>query len=99
MAQQAAVEWLWRWIMDNPFASFDDGVKAYTQAKAMEKEQRNKDYNAGYTDAQCNHINDAENYANEIDYLQSRIDEIDSKIKAKQNSIADMLINGNTNNK
>lgn len=35
----------------------------------MEKEQRIKDYNAGYTDAQCNHINDAENYANEIDYL------------------------------
>jgi hypothetical protein len=71
----------------------------WEQAKQMEKEQRIKDYNVGYDDAQCNHINDAENYANEIDYLQSRIDEIDSKIKAKQNSIADMLINGNTNNK
>jgi hypothetical protein len=35
----------------------------------MEKEQRIKDYNAGYTDGQCNHINDAENYANEQEYL------------------------------
>lgn len=39
MAQITAVEWLWRWIMDNPFGSFDDGVKAYNQAKAMEKQQ------------------------------------------------------------
>ena len=39
------------------------------EAKEMEKEQRIKDYNAGYTDAQCNHINDAENYVNEQDYL------------------------------
>lgn len=39
------------------------------QAKLLEKEQRIKDYNAGYTDAQCNHINDAENYANEQEYL------------------------------
>jgi hypothetical protein len=37
--KQTAVEWLWRWIMDNPFGSFEDGVKAYNQAKAMEKEQ------------------------------------------------------------
>lgn len=42
MAQQTAVEWLWRWIMDNPFGSFDDGVKAYNQAKEMEKEQMHK---------------------------------------------------------
>lgn len=39
------------------------------QAKQMEKEQRIQDYNAGYTDAQCNHINDAENYLNEITYM------------------------------
>ena len=43
--------------------------KILEQAKQMEKEQRIKDYNAGYTDAQCNHINDAENYANEQNYL------------------------------
>lgn len=99
MAQQTAVEWLWRWQMDNEFASFEQGVSAYRQAKAMEKEQRIKDYNAGYDDAQCNHINDAENYANEIKYIQSKIDKIDSEIKAKQNNIADMLINGNMNDK
>ena len=39
------------------------------QAEAMEIEQRIEDYNAGYTDAQCNHINDAENYINEQEYL------------------------------
>jgi hypothetical protein len=32
--------------------------------------QRIKDYNAGYTDAQCNHVNDAENYVNESEYAQ-----------------------------
>ncbi len=37
--KQTAVEWLWRWIMDNPFGSFEDGVKAYNQAKEMGKKQ------------------------------------------------------------
>lgn len=41
----------------------------FEQAKVMEKEQRIKDYNAGYIDGQCNHINDAENYVNEQNYL------------------------------
>lgn len=41
----------------------------FEQAKEMEKEQRIKDYNAGYQDGQCNHINDAENYVNEQNYL------------------------------
>jgi hypothetical protein len=35
--KQTAVEWLWRWQMDNEFASFKEGVDAYQQAKAMEK--------------------------------------------------------------
>jgi hypothetical protein len=48
--KQTAVEWLWRWIMDNPFGSFDDGVKAYNQAKQMEKEQK------GYTEEQAKQI-------------------------------------------
>jgi len=34
-----AVEWLWRWIMDNPFGSFQDGLNAYNKAKEMEKQQ------------------------------------------------------------
>jgi hypothetical protein len=69
MAQQTAVEWLDRWFRDNPEATHKEGNKALDQAKQMEKEQRIKDYNVGYTDAQCNHINDAENYVNEQEYL------------------------------
>ena len=59
-----AVEWLFRKIYDEGLD--DEFVK---QAKEMEKEQCIKDYNVGYTDVQCNHINDAENYVNEIEYL------------------------------
>jgi hypothetical protein len=36
----------------------------------MEKEQRILDYNAGHADGLCNHINDAENYINEQNYLK-----------------------------
>jgi len=43
--------------------------KEIEQAKQMEMEKTIMDYNAGYDDAQCNHINDAENYANEQEYL------------------------------
>jgi len=35
---QTAVEWLWRWQMDNSFASFKEGVDAYKEAKEMERE-------------------------------------------------------------
>jgi hypothetical protein len=45
--QKTAVEWLWRWQMDNEFASFKEGVDAYKKAKAMEKEQMEKCYNHG----------------------------------------------------
>ena len=65
MAQQTAVEWLIKRYHDYGTLYYEDMI----QAKAMEKEQRIKDYNAGYDDAQCNHINDAENYANEQEYL------------------------------
>lgn len=41
----------------------------FEQAKVIQREQRIKDYNIGYTDAQCNHINDAENYVNEQEYI------------------------------
>ena len=62
----------------------------------MEKEQRIRDYNAGYTDAQCNHVNDAENYANEIEYLKAKIDDIDDEIKCREHKIASLLINRTT---
>jgi len=45
--------------------------KEIEQAKQMEMEKTIMDYNAGYDDAQCNHINDAENYANEQEYLNT----------------------------
>jgi hypothetical protein len=35
-----------------------------------EKEQRTMDYNAGHADGLCNHINDADNYINEQNYLK-----------------------------
>jgi hypothetical protein len=40
------------------------------QAKEMEKEQRMIAYNAGHADGLCNHINDADNYINEQNYLK-----------------------------
>jgi hypothetical protein len=84
MAQQTAVEWLIEQLveldkeLDGRRKSDDSTVikinptKIYEQAKQMEKEQRIQDYNVGYTDAQCNHINDAENYVNEINYINSK---------------------------
>ena len=75
MAEQTAVEWLIdNWIKFNDIdIELDDFANlrpVLEQAKQMEKEQRNKDYNAGYMDAQCNHINDADNYGNEQDYAR-----------------------------
>lgn len=68
------------------------------QAKQMENERRKEDfkigYNQGYLDAQLNHVNDADNLAEERDYLQSQIDDVDKKIKEAQDKIASLLING-----
>jgi hypothetical protein len=70
MAQQTAVQWLaLRYHHKQGYLSQDD----IAEAKAMEKEQRIRDYNAGYTDAQCNHVNDAENYVNEQEYLNNKL--------------------------
>ena len=67
---KTAVEWLQaefnKWAEGRVFIPQD----ILQQAKKMEKEQRNKDYNAGYMDSQCNHINDSENYGNEQDYAR-----------------------------
>lgn len=100
--QQTAVEWLRHQLYDVynkegklPLAYTLDLVK---QAKQMESEIRKEDfkigYNQGYLDAQLNHVNDADNLAEERDYLQSQIDDIDKKIKEKQDKIASLLING-----
>ena len=67
MKKQTAVEWLYKLSKQRELDKFD-----LEQAKAMEKEQRNKDYNVGYMDAQCNHVNDCENYGNEQEYVTNQ---------------------------
>ena len=69
MAQQTAVEWLMSEMLKPDM--YKIWPTLLERAKAMEKEQRVTDYNAGYNDAQCNHINDAENYASEQEYINS----------------------------
>ena len=71
MAQQTAVEWLFK-QMTSTWYDTNSAKDILKQAKEMEKAQHIKDYNAGYTDAQCNHINDAENYSNEQDYINNK---------------------------
>jgi len=72
MAQQTAVEWLLQQIKNKNGKEFTSYYSEFIeQAKQMEKEQRIKDYNAGFDDAKCNHINDAENYTNEQEYLNN----------------------------
>ena len=71
MAQQTAIEWLEQSIAKQNlliFMHFEE-LGFFSQAKQIENKQRIKDYNVGYTDAQCNHINDSENYVNEQEYL------------------------------
>ena len=69
MEKLTAIQWLAiRYHHRQGYLSQND----IEQSKAMEKEQRIKDYNAGYNDAQCNHINDAENYVNEKDYINNK---------------------------
>ena len=87
---QSAVEWF---VEQLPIRIVNSYQEEIVKAKQMDKEQRIKDYNMGYDDAQCNHINDAENYVNDIEYLQSKIEMIDDMIKAKEEKIANMLIN------
>jgi hypothetical protein len=72
MAQQTATEWLIEQYLKDGF--FKEGV--YKQAIQMELDMRKEDfkigYNHGYLDAQCNHINDAGNFANEQEYLNDK---------------------------
>jgi hypothetical protein len=77
MAQQTAVEWLL-----NEFELYYNGESKFLypeiieQAKEMELNIRKEDfkigYNRGYLDAQCNHVNDADNFASEQEYLNDK---------------------------
>jgi hypothetical protein len=70
MAQQTAVEYLLEKLYTEYRFEFSGTI--VDQAKQMEMEKTIMDYNAGYDDAQCNHINDAENYANERKYINDK---------------------------
>jgi hypothetical protein len=63
--KQTAVEWL-----AEQYTQGNYSWEIYEQAKEMEKEQRMIAYNAGHADGLCNHINDADNYINEQNYLK-----------------------------
>jgi|APGre2960657373_1045057.scaffolds.fasta_scaffold182097_2 hypothetical protein len=63
---QTALDWFLSRVNKTSYDKINELIE---QAKQLEKEQRIQDYNAGYTDAACNHINDAENYLNEITYM------------------------------
>jgi hypothetical protein len=72
--QQTAVEWLYKELYGTPRTLWEDQlIKIFDQARQMEVEKTIKDYNAGYDDAKCNHINDADNYANESEYINSKL--------------------------
>ena len=74
MGQQTAVDWLFNKIYQDPYNDMSDKewFELLEQAKQMEMEKTIMDYNAGYDDAKCNHINDAENYANERKYINDK---------------------------
>ena len=69
MEKQTAVEYLFEKLWDTP----KDKLTWYSilsKAKQIEEYQRIMDYNAGHADGLCNHINDANNYINEQNYLK-----------------------------
>ena len=67
--KQTAVEYLFEQLWDAPKDKFV-WQSILKKAKEMEKEQRMMAYNAGHADGLCNHINDADNYINEQNYLK-----------------------------
>ena len=42
MAQQTSVDFLWRWWNNNPFASYEQGLEAYRQAKEIHHQEITK---------------------------------------------------------
>jgi hypothetical protein len=67
---QTAVEYLIEKLFTEYRFEFSGTI--VDEAKQMEMEKTIMDYNAGYDDAQCNHINDAENYASERKYMNDK---------------------------
>lgn len=69
------IEWLEKLYDSRP--AYEEFIlpEEFEQAKQMEKERLKQEfiagYNIGYTDAQCNHINDADNTAQEREYIRT----------------------------
>jgi hypothetical protein len=61
--KQTAVEWLREKLFKDFGFAFSDNIMQ--EAMEMEKDEISKAYDAGYTDACSNHINDSENYAHD----------------------------------
>jgi len=62
---QTAVEWLVNIVNSDCLNSTFIRPEFVKQAKEMEKNQCIKDYNAGFDDAKCNYINDAQNFVSD----------------------------------
>jgi hypothetical protein len=45
--KQTAVEWLFKWMIDNKDSIIEERLQAFEQAKEMEKEQMEKTWVAG----------------------------------------------------
>ena len=48
--KQTAVEWLFKWMIDNKDSIIEERLQAFEQAKEMEKEQIEDAYEQGYTE-------------------------------------------------
>jgi hypothetical protein len=68
---QTSVDFLWRWWMDNPFASYEEGVEAYRKANEIHKEEIKQSWLSAWKDSMINPLEDkyyepeAEQYYNE----------------------------------
>jgi hypothetical protein len=75
MAQQTAVDYLLSQLPNKHQMRYLLNQKGIIKkVKEMEKEQIKNAYSTGYDDAQCNHINDVDNYINDLYYLSSEGD-------------------------
>jgi hypothetical protein len=62
---QTSVDFLWRWWMDNPFASYEEGVEAYRKAKEMHKKEIEEAYNHRNITTLLGRLLTSEQYYNE----------------------------------
>lgn len=68
---------------NNSYEKRVDLLKHIEKAKEIETKLRTDAYNQGFTDATVNHINDAENFVNEQNYLAGETEIKEVKIPVK----------------